>query len=167
MIYYKKFIEFLKNNNLYEDESFIYISRQTTNIDYDNEEEKQNIGCQKEIKDNKLKKFKVCVPEIKDEKTLLININNYVKALYLYQMLGKEYKEGIEEEIMGLLYEKIYIITQEDISAKEYNKQVEEEINEIGTNEIKQAHQIAEELLKENYSSMVELSTKTRQKVKK
>ena len=158
MIYYKKFIEFLKNNNLYEDESFIYISRQTTNIDYDNEEEKQNIGCQKEIKDNKLKKFKVCVPGIKDEKTLLININNYVKALYLYQMLGKEYKEGIEEEIMGLLYEKIYIITQEDISAKEYNKQV---------NEIKQAHQIAEELLKENYSSMIELATKTRQKVKK
>ena len=82
-------------------------------------------------------------------------------------MLGKEYKEGIEEEIMGLLYEKIYIITQEDISAKEYNKQVEEEINEIGTNEIKQAHQIAEELLKENYSSMIELATKTRQKVKK
>ena len=51
MIYYKKFIEFLKNNNLYEDESFIYISRQTTNIDYENEKEKQNIGCQKEIKD--------------------------------------------------------------------------------------------------------------------
>ena len=87
MIFYKKFIEFLKNNNLYEDESFIYISRQTTNIDYENEKEKQNIGCQKEIKDNKLKKFKVCVPEIKDEKTLLINIKNYVKALYLYQML--------------------------------------------------------------------------------
>ena len=82
-------------------------------------------------------------------------------------MLGKEYKEGIEEKIMEVLYEKIYIITQEDISAKEYNKQVEEEINEIGTNEIKQAHQIAEELLKENYSSMIELATKTRQKVKK
>ena len=54
MIFYKKFIEFLKNNNLYEDESFIYISRQTTNIDYENEKEKQNIGCQKEIKDNKV-----------------------------------------------------------------------------------------------------------------
>ena len=113
MTYYKKFIDFLKNNNLYTDESFIYISRQTTNIDYENKEERQNIGCHKEIKDSKLKKFKVCVPEIKDEETLLININNYVKSLYLYEMLGKTYQPGLEEEIIGLLYEKIYILTKE------------------------------------------------------
>ena len=42
MTYYKKFIDFLKSNNLYTDESFIYISRQTTNIDYENKEERQN-----------------------------------------------------------------------------------------------------------------------------
>ena len=167
MTYYKKFIDFLKNNNLYTDESFIYISRQTTNIDYENKEERQNIGCHKEIKDSKLKKFKVCVPEIKDEETLLININNYVKSLYLYEMLGKTYQPGLEEEIIGLLYEKIYILTKEDQSMKDYNKQVQEEISEIGTKEVKIAHEIADSLIKENYKNMIELSQKVTNKIKK
>ena len=145
MTYYKKFIDFLKNNNLYTDESFIYISRQTTNIDYENKEERQNIGCHKEIKDSKLKKFKVCVPEIKDEETLLININNYVKSLYLYEMLGKTYQPGLEEEIIGLLYEKIYILTKE----------------------VKIAHEIADSLIKENNKNMIELSQKVTNKIKK
>lgn len=138
MTYYKKFIDFLKNNNLYTDESFIYISRQTTNIDYENKEERQNIGCHKEIKDSKLKKFKVCVPEIKDEETLLININNYVKSLYLYEMLGKTYQPGLEEEI-----------------------------SEIGTKEVKIAHEIADSLIKENNKNMIELSQKVTNKIKK
>ena len=138
MTYYKKFIDFLKNNNLYTDESFIYISRQTTNIDYENKEERQNIGCHKEIKDSKLKKFNVCVPEIKDEETLLININNYVKSLYLYEMLGKTYQPGLEEEI-----------------------------SEIGTKEVKIAHEIADSLIKENNKNMIELSQKVTNKIKK
>lgn len=160
MIYYKKFIDFLQNNNLYTDESFIYISHQTTNIDYKNEEERQKIGNTKEIKDGKLKKFKVYVPEITDEKTLLINIKNYAKALYLFTILGKEYKDTITENTIALLYEKIYMLQREDISMKDYNKKVEEEINEIGTKEIKQSHELAELLLEENYKNITEITQK-------
>ena len=50
---------------------------------------------------------------------------------------------------------------------KDYNKQVQEEISEIGTKEIKIAHEIADSLINENSKNMIELSQKVTNKIKK
>lgn len=99
------------------------------------------------------------------------NITNKYKQLrkiiILIRNARKNYQPGLEEEIIGLLYEKIYILTKEDQSMKDYNKQVQEEISEIGTKEVKIAHEIADSLIKENYKNMIELSQKVTNKIKK
>lgn len=45
MIYYKKFIDFLKKHNLYDEESFIFINSCTRNIDYEKLQEREFVGC--------------------------------------------------------------------------------------------------------------------------
>ena len=91
---------------------------------------------------------------------LLLDVVN--KQIKMRNDSINEFKKAERDDLVKSYQEEI------DILNEYMPKQLtEEEINEIGTNEIKQAHQIAEELLKENYSSMIELATKTRQKAKK
>lgn len=129
MNYYNKFLEFLQKNNLYNQKSFAFISYHTTNIDY-SEETKEQIGyTYTKNNEDKIIDFKICVPTIEDEKTLIINIRNFIYALFLYEMLGKKEEIGEVQEAIALLYEKLYIVEQE-FSLKEYNKFLAEEINE-------------------------------------
>lgn len=60
MNYYKQFLDFLKRHKLYERESFVFISNHTVNINYNNQEERDFIGCYySKNEDDKITNFKV------------------------------------------------------------------------------------------------------------
>lgn len=146
MNYYNKFLEFLQKNNLYNQKSFAFISYHTTNIDY-SEETKEQIGyTYTKNNEDKIIDFKICVPTIEDEKTLIINIRNYIYALFLYEMLGKKEEIGEVQEAIALLYERLYIVEQEFI-IKEYNKFLLEEINERNEENFTRGAKLSLELL--------------------
>ena len=55
--------------------------------------------------------IRIIVPEIVDEKTLLINIHEYAHAYELYQELGTKYKPNIDQsEAYAVSKEKEYLL---------------------------------------------------------
>ena len=148
MIYYKKFIDFLQKYNLLDKESFIFISNRTKNIDYNNYEERETIGCYHKVNDKEtLKDFEVTVPKIIDERTVIINIHEYIHALILYKMLNKKYEIGLEKEVLPLMYEKIYVIENEEISFFKHERALRETINEMNNDEYIIGSKVAEDLI--------------------
>ena len=123
MTYFDKFIDFITRHNLYESKSFIEISNKTKNINYNNEESRDFIGCFYKVENEIIKDFNVCVPQIIDEQTLLINIHEYVHALIIYNSLGKKEDIGLEKEVLPMMYEEMYVVESDEISTKKYLKQ--------------------------------------------
>lgn len=167
MTYYKKFIEFLKKHKLYDKDSFIFISNCATNIDYNNEEERDFIGCYYNVDENNtITNFKVYVPKIIDNNTLLINIHEYIHAFILYKNLNKECEIGLEKESLPLMYEKIFVIEDEEITLIRYEKSLRETINEINSEEYIIGKKIAEELIYK-YDNIDILNKKAKELVRK
>lgn len=147
MTYFNKFIDFITRHNLYENKSFIAISNKTTNIDYHNEEARDFIGCFYKVENEIITDFKVCVPKIIDEKTLLINIHEYVHALIIYNSLGKKEDIGLEKETLPMMYEEMYAVESEEISIKKYLKEQQEMINEMNSDEYTIGSKIKDEII--------------------
>lgn len=163
MIYYKKFIDFIKKHNLYDKESFIFISNHTKNIDYKNEEERDFIGSYYNTSEaGNIINFKIYVPEIIDEKTLLINIHEYIHALFLYKMLNKPCDIGLEKEILPLMYEKLYVLESDELSINQYQKDLMETINEINKPEYTIGNKLSDELLKYSDENLIDLNKKAK-----
>lgn len=108
-MYYQKFINFLKEHNLYNEEIINYWQKNKLVFDYLDDEKRQLIGCFYIIEKGKLKNIKIIVPFIDDDKTILINIHEYIHLLLLYPKIYKKCNIGIDSEILPLFYERIYI----------------------------------------------------------
>lgn len=147
MTYFDKFIDFITRHNLYENKSFIAISNKTTNIDYYNEEARDFIGCFYKVENEIIADFKVCVPEIISEETLLINIHEYVHALIIYNSLGKKEDIGLEKEVLPMMYEEMYVVESDEISIKKYLKDQKEMINEMNSDEYTIGSKIKDEIM--------------------
>lgn len=107
---YEKFIYFFKKHGLYDYKMFKYLSENTLPYDFLEEEKRSSTGYHYILNSRKrLEEIKLIVPFIEDEKTIAINIHEYIHAITLYQRLGKKYKQDIDSEILPMLYEKIYL----------------------------------------------------------
>lgn len=100
--------DFFKDENLYSEQFFDFIKDKvkvlpsSCSLDW--------YGCFPLIEDNILKDIRLLVPEITDEKTLLINIHEYTHAIDLYNVLGYVYEEKNQErENNAINMEKKYI----------------------------------------------------------
>lgn len=103
-----KLKEFFKVEQLYSEEFFDFIKNKVhvlppkTSLDW--------YGYFPILEDNKIKDIRLLVPEIIDDKTLLINIHEYFHALELFNELGTIYEERREErENKAKEMEKKYI----------------------------------------------------------
>ena len=86
-----KFIKFLKDTEIYNEEVFEYIKPKTVYLDH-SEEATHFYGVFPIVDDNNIiKDIKLCVPKIKDDITVSINIHEYVHLLMVYRDLNKEY----------------------------------------------------------------------------
>jgi len=102
---YGKFINFLKENELYDEEVFNYMKDRIRIVKY-NETSKDFFGCYPIVDENNiLRDIKICVPNTIDDITVSINIHEYVHYLLTYRSLNKEYKEDKYAELMPVFYE--------------------------------------------------------------
>ena len=129
MNYYAKLIDFFKKHGIDNDKMFRFIRKRTKEIDYSIEEQREIRGAfpiynkQKEIIDF------VLYIDTKSEKTILLNIRPFIKAICLYIELKTEYnlEKDIESEILAIYYEKQYL-------KENPNKQSEDYLNNIYAN---------------------------------
>lgn len=76
------------------------------------------VGVFKIIEHNIIKDYKLLVPEIKDLKSLLINIHEYTHLLMIKNQIGKKDYYDIYEEVFPITMERIFI---QNFSEKEIN----------------------------------------------
>ena len=86
--YYNKFINFFKEQNLYNEEMFTYFGNNSILFDYRDEDYHPFIGCFYLTKDNKVTKISLVVPYLNSEVSTLINIHEYTHAIILYKHLN-------------------------------------------------------------------------------
>ena len=118
--FYFEYLNFLKTHNLYGKEAFHYIQSNALYIDYRDKDSRDFIGCFYIYENNYLTKIRLCVPYIYDEKTVLINIHEYVHAYLLYSKLHTKYKIGKEKEVIPMLYEKLYMLEHPSKELEKY-----------------------------------------------
>jgi len=99
---------FFKEEKIYSEDFFDYVKHKvktlpsTCSLNW--------YGCFPVLEDGILKDIRLLVPEITDERSLLVNIHEYVHALDLYKELGNVYEERREErELNASNMEKLYI----------------------------------------------------------
>ena len=103
--------KFLINQNLYN-ESFVTFMKNKILI-VPNTTETEWYGCFPIVENNILKDIRLLVPEIKNEKDLLINIHEFTHAIELYEELNNTYEERVEErESKARQMEKVYLKTK-------------------------------------------------------
>ena len=130
--YYKKFIHFLKEHNLYDENAMEYLHEKGIFFNYLEEENRDFIGCYFAINKRKiLEDIILCVPYIRDEKTLIINVHEYTHALLYYKYLGKKVDtKNSSIEILPMMYEKLYIKESNSQLGKEYIEYLDSQITE-------------------------------------
>lgn len=146
--YYRKFINFFKSCELYNKEVFDYIFRKSILYNY---LEVECCGCTGIYyildKNNKLLDFNIVVPFIDSEKTLFINIHEYMHAIDAYYKLGRKVKIDETTEVISLLFEKLYLSEVNNEKLNNY----QEKLNEIRNNSDEQKYilgaKIADEIL--------------------
>ena len=123
MIFNPKVIDFFKRHNMYEEEMFKYFSDKSMMIDYRVLECRPFVGTFPIInKKNYIIDVQVNVPYVDGNETMLITIHELVHAIEYYQKIGKKYKKDITIETLPLLYEKIYILEENDEKLTSYGK---------------------------------------------
>ena len=162
-------ISFFKKHNLYNEEMFNYFQKNSTMIDYEDDEQRCFIGCfyiygEKNI----LKSIHLNIPFVYNEITMLISIHEIVHAIELYPYLNKKVKIKDTREILPMLYEKIYVDERQDETLYKYQKYLDSTIDKKDTSYYI-ALSVREELLKNyNYdiNKMKKLSKKLARKYK-
>ncbi len=149
-MYYQKFINFLISHNLHNESVLNYWKKNKVQFDYLDIDQREFIGCYFIIIDKKLKQIKIRIPYINDDKTVLINIHEYVHLLLTYPYLNKKIKLGLDKEVLPIYYEKVYINENKSEYLSNYSKYLDQKIIENNQKEYTLALELSEVLLKEN-----------------
>lgn len=148
-IYYQKFINFLKEHYLYDEKILEYWKNNRTLFDYRDEEKRDLMGCFYQYEKEYLTKIHLIVPFIDNDKTVLINIHEYIHLLTLYNKIGKKCKIGDDKEVLPFLYERIFINENKTDELLKYYQYLNQSIIESNVNEYLIALHLSEILLEE------------------
>lgn len=149
-MYYQKFINFLISHNLNNENVLNYWKDNKVQFDYLDIDQREFIGCYFLIIDNKLKQIQIRVPYINDDKTILINIHEYIHLLLTHPYLNKEIILGNDKEVLPIYYEKLYINENKSEYLDNYSKYLDRKIIENNQKEYLLALHLSEILLKDN-----------------
>lgn len=128
---YIEFINFFKNHNLYNENMFNYLRNNSIQFDYLDEEKRPYIGYHYITDKNSiLTKIILYVPYIDNQKTILINIHEYIHGIILYNNLEKKFKQGTDSEILPLLYERLYLTENKDKEIENFLNYLNNRISE-------------------------------------
>ena len=171
-MYSEILIDFFKRHNLYDEEMFKYLQEHTDIIDYRDEDTRVCIGCGYLInnKNNKLERFRICIPKVVDNKTALISIHEIVHGIVGYKNLNKKFKNDIIIEALAFLYEKLFINESNDPSLVKYGLYLDSLIEDNDEEKYKYALFARDYLLmnyEKDYYKMEKLSKKLTKKYNK
>ncbi|MBQ6477024.1 MAG: hypothetical protein IJI43_01125 [Bacilli bacterium] len=130
-MYAEKYIKFLKENNLYDQDLIDYMSTRTTYVDYNNENAKEFIGCYLMTENDVIEDIALCVPRIVDDVTVSINIHEYVHLLNTYKYLGKKYVIREEDELLPVKYELLYLKKENPTYMNSYIQEISKCNNKV------------------------------------
>ena len=168
MNYSKDVISFFKKHHLYDEAMFEYFKKHSTMIDYNDLDARCFVGCFHIInKDNILVGVHVNTPYVCDKKTMLITIHELIHAIMSYRNFGTKYKTSIDNEVLPLLFEKIYIEETNDPSLKEYAKKLDKIIEESNDPKYLIALKVRDELYKEYTGDIDKIAKISKKMVKK
>lgn len=149
--YYSKFLKFLKEKNLYEEKSFKFFLKQATFIDYNDNFDNIMGHCTCVYgKGEQLVDIIPCTPFIKDEKSVVININAYIQTLMLIPKMGNKYEEDVfYNYALPLFYEKLYISENSNKVLLNYEKRKRKKILKSVNSTYQFAFKYSDELLED------------------
>lgn len=119
-MYEQKFIDFLKEFGIYNEQAFKYMKTIKKQVNYKEEDTMSFIGCYPIMENNTVKDIRICVPKMIDDISVSINIHEYVHFLNMYNNLNKEYVFKNTEEVLPVLYEFVFLSKCTDIETKDY-----------------------------------------------
>lgn len=122
---YYKYINFLKEHELYDKKTFEYIKRNSVMIDYSNIEEITSIDCSI-VLDEKERLVQVipCVPFLKNDDMVAINIFIYIRALMLIPNIGRRYDERYYNKLLPFLFVKLYMLENKNTNLLNFEKKL-------------------------------------------
>ena len=165
--YYTKFINFFIKHQLYDEETFKYIERNTTRFGYYDEELMNIRGIYYSFNEiGQLTKFKLYLPYIDSEITAFMNIRPYIQAIQAYKKIGKKYKENANIEMIALSLEKIYLKENPNQEIKEYFNKIYTSIKEQETEKKYKVALKAEPELSEYFQKNISNFTKLNRKAR-
>ena len=167
-MYYQKFINFLKEHHLFNEEIFDYWNQNKILFDYLDDEKRIFIGCYYQYEHNYLTKISLIVPFLDDDKTTLINIHEYVHLFSLYHKIGKKCKIDDSCEVLPFLFERIYIRENQSKELLEYYDFLNRSIINDNKKPYVMALNLSDDLLNEyNNEKVCKLDRKVKKLVKK
>ena len=157
-------IDFFKRHNLYDKEVFDYLSKNSTMIDYKDEDQRAMIGCfyilnRREI----LERLQINIPYVYDDITALINVHELVHGIENYKKLGKRFKKEMTVEVLPILYERLFILENPSEKLNKYGEYLDNIIEKSSEKEYVVALRVRDELIKNynyNMSKMQKMSKK-------
>ncbi len=166
-MYYRKFIEFLKEHGIYDKEVVSYFHENSFRFDYLDEEFREFIGVYYMTNGKELLGIRAYVPYMNDDKTVLINIHEYIHVLMNYNDINKNtnvlYKD---REVLPIFYEKVYVKENPTDELIEYHNQLNESIYNNEQEEYLLALKYSDELMNDyNNQSINKLNLKVKKLV--
>lgn len=104
-----RLVDFLKSENLYDDDIFTYYVNNMKFVDDPNILNGCFYGMFIDEKFGELLSFKGIVPKICNLFTLLINIHEYMHAILLFKNLGLPFTESLDDEVLPIAFERLYV----------------------------------------------------------
>lgn len=171
-IYYKRFIDFFKEYNLYDDEAFKYLLKNATMFDYLDDELRPYIGCfcVKDKRKGKLQKIMLVVPFIDNDITALINVHEFMHGFIAYKRLGKKFDANSDDiEMLSMAVEKMYSEKYLSESLTKYEEKLDKSIDDNSEIKYQLGLKYRDELINDLNSgkSLKKLNRKTKRLAKR
>ena len=168
-MYYRKFIEFLKEHGIYDEEVVKYYREHWELFDYLDVEERINMGTYYVIRNGQLEEIRPVVPIMNNDVTVLINVHEYIHVLMNYKKINQHAKIRTKDhEVLPIFYEKVYVKENPSEELVEYHKFLTECIDDAPEEQFVLALNISDKLMEDyDNQSIDELNRKTKKLVLK
>ncbi len=164
-MYYRKFIEFLKEHGIYDEEVVKYYREHWELFDYLDVEKRINMGTNYIIRNGQLEEMRVVVPIMNNDITVLINVHEYIHVLTNYNKINHRAKiKTKDHEVLPIFYEKVYVKENPTEELMEYHNLLNECIDDTPEEQYVLALDISDKLMEDYDNQSIE---QVNRKVKK
>ena len=147
-MYYRKFIEFLKEHGIYDEDIVLYYRNNWELFDYLDDELREDIGTGYVFSHNELLEMHPFVPIMNSDLTVLINVHEYIHVYMNYDKLNTIANvSNKDNEVLPIFYEKVYIKENLSNELVEYYEDLNGKIERNPEERYVLAMKISDELL--------------------